>query len=138
MIPRVISKVLEEEWDRMKAWIKTHRPGKGIVNCIGSGGNINKLVKLFGNQSDTSITRKKLKSTYDMLVSLPVEVRVDRFGMREDRADVIVPAAEIFLRIMKWGGVNRIIAPKFGLADGLAIEQYLAYKTMNASMLNQD
>ncbi len=117
-------RVESHEWDHMKGWIKEFVPVGEKINCIGSGGNINKLVKLFGNPSGNDISRKKLKAVYEMLDKLPVQQRVEKYGMRSDRADVIVPAAEIFLRITKWARITRVIAPKFGLADGLAIEQY--------------
>ncbi|HRZ43489.1 MAG TPA: Ppx/GppA family phosphatase [Bacteroidales bacterium] len=119
------------EWNTMKEWIKFWIPADEPVICFGSGGNINKIVKLFGNQAESSITRKRLSVAYEELLTLPVEERKSRYGMREDRADVIVPAAEIFLRLMKWAGIKEVIAPKFGLADGLAIAQYEAYAKQN-------
>jgi exopolyphosphatase / guanosine-5'-triphosphate,3'-diphosphate pyrophosphatase len=121
------NKVEPEAWDAMKSWIKTNLPVREKMHCIGSGGNINKLVKLFGDSTSGDITRKKLKSAYLTLLNTPLEARTDQFGMRQDRADVIVPAADIFLKIMKWSRINRVVAPKFGLADGLAISQYNDY-----------
>lgn len=119
------------EWDNMKEWIRFWIPADEPVICFGSGGNINKIVKLFGNQAESSITRKRLSVAYEELLILPVDERKSRYGMREDRADVIVPAAEIFLRLMKWAGIKEVIAPKFGLADGLAVAQYEAYAATN-------
>ncbi|MFO7723152.1 MAG: Ppx/GppA family phosphatase [Bacteroidales bacterium] len=121
-------RVNDEAWGLMKDWIKNNIPVGEKINCIGSGGNINKLVKLFGGPTDFVISRKKLKGAYELLRDMTVQERADRYGMRSDRADVIVPAAEIFLKITKWGKISRITAPKFGLADGLAIEQFLAWK----------
>jgi exopolyphosphatase/guanosine-5'-triphosphate,3'-diphosphate pyrophosphatase len=118
-------KVTEETWEEMKQWIMTHVSGKKKMICIGSGGNINKLVKLFGHAQESSISRKRLKSAHQLLESMPMDARAEQFGMRQDRADVIVPAAAIFLRIMKWGNIGKVIAPRFGLADGLAIAQYI-------------
>ena len=122
-------KIDDGEWEIMKGWIRSMIPEHKKTICIGSGGNINKLVKLFGRHDKDYISRKLLKGAYKTLASLSTEERGSQYGMRSDRADVIVPAAEIFLRIMKWGNINRVIAPKFGLADGLAIEQYKEYVT---------
>lgn len=130
-------KVSEETWDELKQWIKTHLPGKEKVLCIGSGGNINKLVKLFGNPQESSLSKKSLKGAYELLASLPMEERSALYGMRQDRADVIVPAAEIFLRIMKWGNISKVTAPKFGLADGLAIAQYQEFVRKQAGINGQ-
>lgn len=121
------NRVEDQEWEEMKLWIKSNIKKTIKVHCIGSGGNINKLVKLFGNQTKSTITRKRLKSAYELLASMDLDDRGSTYGMRNDRADVIVPAAEIFLKIMKWGKINTVIAPKFGLADGLAIQQYKEY-----------
>jgi exopolyphosphatase / guanosine-5'-triphosphate,3'-diphosphate pyrophosphatase len=129
-------KVDEAAWIYMKEWIKSNLPLRGKINCIGSGGNINKLVKLFGGTSELTISRKKLKGAYELLCSMSVEERGERYGMRSDRADVIVPAAEIFLKIMKWGKISKVTAPKFGLADGLAIEQFLVWQAANKSRIS--
>ncbi len=115
----------EGMWIEMKRWIKDVLPLKEKMFCVGSGGNINKLVKLFGNTSRRTITRKALKGAHTKLSEMTLADRVQYYGMRYDRADVIVPAAEIFLRTMKWGRITEVHAPRFGLADGLAISQYL-------------
>lgn len=129
---RLLNKRVDREtWNSVKAWMKTYVPADEKVVCFGSGGNINKLVKLFGDPASSTITRKKLSASYDLLESLSMEERVERFGMRPDRADVIVPAAEIFLRLTKWAGIKQVVAPRFGLADGLAIEQYEAWARQN-------
>lgn len=122
------NRVEESEWDKMERWLTETLPEGQKIHCVGSGGNINKLVKLFGNTSQRSITQKRLRSAYYLLRSLSVEKRLEMFGMRNDRADVIVPAAEIFLRIIKVRNIKRVIAPKFGLADGLAIKQFLDHQ----------
>jgi len=116
--------VADAAWHDLKEWIKEYTPKKEKVFCIGSGGNINKLVKLFGDTNTRSVSRKLLKEALEVLSEMTMEERVERYGMRYDRADVIVPAAEIFLRIMKWGNIKRVTAPRFGLADGLAIAQF--------------
>ncbi len=127
-------KVDDHEWDSLKKWLKENIDREKKITCIGSGGNINKLVRLFGNQTDGKISRRKLKDAYTLLESLSLEKRAEYYGMRDDRADVIVPAAAIFLRIMKWAKISKVTAPRFGLADGLALEQFLNHTSVNASM----
>jgi exopolyphosphatase / guanosine-5'-triphosphate,3'-diphosphate pyrophosphatase len=116
--------VKDAAWQELKEWTKEFIPKKEKVFCIGSGGNINKLVKLYGDTTTRSVSRRLLKGALDQLSEMTMEERVERYGMRHDRADVIVHAAEIFLRIMKWGDIKRVTAPRFGLADGLAIAQF--------------
>jgi exopolyphosphatase/guanosine-5'-triphosphate,3'-diphosphate pyrophosphatase len=41
------------------------------------------------------------------------------YKLREDRADVIIPALLIYINVLKWGGADEILVPKIGLADGL-------------------
>lgn len=100
--------------------------------CIGSGGNINKLNKVFGNPQTKILKIRKLKAAYDMLNAMTVEERMKAYGFRRDRADVIVPAAFIFLKILNFIKANEIIVPKIGLADGMAHilhEEYLHFNS---------
>jgi exopolyphosphatase/guanosine-5'-triphosphate,3'-diphosphate pyrophosphatase len=113
-----------DEWKRMKHWLEDLQKYKGNINCIGSGGNINKIVKLYGSKTDMNIEFTTLVDAYDHLRSFTVEQRIKKFGFRQDRADVIVPAAKIYAKCMEWAGINNIIAPKIGLADGLVCDLY--------------
>jgi len=117
-------KVKDAEWDLMHKWLNQFKADFGKMNCIGSGGNINKITKLYGYTLNNMINADQLKYAYKQLGSMSLEARIERMGLRPDRADVIVPAASIFLRILKWTGLNVIIAPKIGLADGLVLLQY--------------
>lgn len=116
-------------WDDMKLWIKELRQDKEIpINCICSGGNINKLTKLYGNIERNTLTYSQLVEGHEFLEGYPIEYRIENLGLRADRADVIVPAAIIFKRLMKWGNIPEIHAPKIGLADGLITELYKQHK----------
>lgn len=125
----------DEEWKRMKNWLKDLKNYKSGINCIGSGGNINKLVKLYGSKTHRSIDFTTPVDVYEHLRSFTVEQRMKKFGFRPDRADVIVPAAKIYAKAMEWSGINRIIAPKIGLADGLVIDLYRKHVTENDSVI---
>ncbi len=114
----------KDEWKRMKHWLKGLRKYNGKINCIGSGGNINKIVKLYGSKVNQNIESTTLINAYEHLRSFTVEQRIAKFGFRPDRADVIVPAAKIYAKCMEWSGIDNIFAPKIGLADGLVCDMY--------------
>lgn len=119
----------EETWDEMKAWVKTHTREFKSVYGIGTGGNINKLSRLANNKEDKPISFAKLKSLYEYLNSFSLKDRINVLGLNNDRADVIIPACEIFLTLMKHGHLRQIIVPRVGLADGLIqtlIDRHLA------------
>ena len=97
---------------------------------IGSGGNINKLYRLVPKKSKLKdrITLAQLEKLYAQLSSLSVEERMREFDLRPDRADVIVPAAKIFISIARAIGAEEIAVPTIGLTDGiindLALKQF--------------
>ncbi|MFZ4398941.1 MAG: Ppx/GppA family phosphatase [Bacteroidales bacterium] len=125
---RILNKKVEEaSWEDMKAWLASFKNDFGRINCIGTGGNINRLTKLYGDQIENTLSFAQLKFAYKQLKAIPLQERIEKMGMRPDRADVIVPAAKIFQTIMKAAGIESIIAPKVGLADGLIYRLYEQY-----------
>jgi exopolyphosphatase/guanosine-5'-triphosphate,3'-diphosphate pyrophosphatase len=112
-------KVLEETWKNLESFIKINIKSSHPVNCIGSGGNINKLFSLAKQKEGQSLNIKILHEYYNKLGKLSVAERMTLYGMREDRADVIVPALKIFIKIMQWAKAEEIFVPKIGLSDGL-------------------
>lgn len=122
------NKVKEKEWERLSEMLKKYNPHFGKLNMIGSGGNINKINKLYGDTVSFELTNKQLKDAYYYLKDFSLEERISTLGLRPDRADVIVPAAEIFLYIMDSIKAESILVPKIGLADGLVYQLYKKYK----------
>lgn len=120
--------VEEEEWDKMHKWLNHFKADFGQMNVIGSGGNINKITKLYGNAYNNIVNLDQLQYAYKQLNSLPLEKRIEKMGLRPDRADVIVPAAYIFIKLLKWTDLQVVSAPKIGLADGLVLLQYKMLK----------
>lgn len=114
----------EAEWDVMHKWLNQFKDDFGKMNLIGSGGNINKITKLYGHAYNNVVNIDQLTFAFKQLNGLTVEKRIEKMGLRPDRADVIVPAAQIFIRILKWTGLTIVSAPKIGLADGLVLLQY--------------
>lgn len=102
---------------------------EGIV-IIGSGGNINKLYRLADKREKQSdrLPVATLDKWYRRLSKLSVEERMRAFGLKPDRADVIVPAAEIFLCIAECARAESIMVPNLGLADGIINDLVEAYK----------
>jgi len=116
----------ETEWSRMKRWVREQARGEKPTHLIGSGGNINKIIKLVrgGKGGNKFLKGKELELLYNDLLSLDVEDRMIRYSLNPDRADVIVPAADIFLHILQWSGCKDVYVPKIGLADGMCREMY--------------
>ncbi len=112
-------KVVEEQWNDLKNWVKTVSKGYDDLVIIGSGGNINKIYKLYQKYNWESLYYSEIKSLIDEMTELTVDQRIMKFHLHPDRADVIVPAGTIFLKVMKWAGINEVQVPKMGLADGL-------------------
>lgn len=101
---------------------------KKPVRIIGTGGNINKLHRLAGLKEGEPLKRKKLEEVYQLLKSLNYEERLIRLGLNQDRADVIVPAAEVFLNIANHLNISTFLVPKLGLSDGLIHDIYESLK----------
>lgn len=106
-------------WAEMKDFIQENVKSKKPIFAIGSGGNINKVFSLSKTKDGTSMKIGTLKNYLKVFSSLSVEQRIEKYKFKEDRADVIVPALEIFNNIMNWVGASEIYVPKIGVADGL-------------------
>ncbi|MBQ3635777.1 MAG: Ppx/GppA family phosphatase [Bacteroidales bacterium] len=93
----------------------------GKVCIIGAGGNINKLFSLAQDREVTHRTMsvETLRGIYEDLRSLDVKGRMELYRLKPDRADVIVPAAEVFLTIADALEVDQIEIPSDGLSDGI-------------------
>jgi exopolyphosphatase / guanosine-5'-triphosphate,3'-diphosphate pyrophosphatase len=122
------NKVRKKEWEQLKAWLFEYREHFGSFHLVGSGGNINKINKLYGDSVLNLLSFKKLKKAHRHLNSFSFDERVEKLGLRPDRADVIIPAAKIFMFIMKTVKANEILVPKIGLADGLIYRLYEEWK----------
>ena len=111
--------VTQDIWDHMKDEIRDKIKSKIPVVAIGSGGNINKIFSMSktkdGKPMPVSIIKKYLKE----MEKLSVEERMHNYQIREDRADVIVPALTIFSNVMTWADIKQIYVPKISVADGL-------------------
>ncbi|RKR08093.1 exopolyphosphatase/guanosine-5'-triphosphate,3'-diphosphate pyrophosphatase [Maribacter vaceletii] len=120
--------VKQEVWDNLKKWIETNTDSLEKLSIIGSGGNINKLHKMSGRKEGQALSYIWLNAQYKFLDSLSYENRISELGLNPDRADVIIPAARIFLSAAKWSVVKKIYVPKIGLSDGIIKTLYHSKK----------
>lgn len=111
--------VNEKTWMDMKNWIKENTEGYKNVIGIGTGGNIARISTLANQKTFKPLTYAKLKSVHEHLRSYSLKERILVLGLKSDRADVIIPASEIFLNIMKWGKIKQIEVPQIGVVDGI-------------------
>lgn len=117
---REINNLVDDRaWIAIKNWIKKNSKKYDKITLMGSGGNINKLFKLSNTKEGKPLSKIKLNQLYKDLLSLSYEERIISYGLNTDRADVIVPAAKIYLKAMEWSGGQKIYVPRFGLSDGM-------------------
>jgi len=116
--------VEEANWEEMKSYIKQHTKSSLPVIAIGSGGNINKVFSLSKKKEGKPLSHELLKDYYKEFSNVSVEERMRVYKLREDRADVIVPALQIYINVMRWADIEEIYVPKIGLADGLIQSLY--------------
>ena len=106
-------------WEEIEKWIRTNTADYEEVTLIGSGGNINKIFSMSKTKDGKPMSANMLKTFYKDLKELTVEERMLKHNLREDRADVIVPALEIFNKVLGWAEISQIFVPKISVADGL-------------------
>ncbi|MCD8073305.1 MAG: hypothetical protein LUE10_09155 [Alistipes sp.] len=94
---------------------KQYRP----TAIIGSGGNINKVQNLLKKKGGDIVKVSELQGLYESLSSMTFIERMEKVGLNSYRADVILPALNLFLTAALKSGVNDIIIPKVGLTDGI-------------------
>lgn len=113
------NQVNEAVWDEMKEFIRTKTKGYHHVTAIGSGGNINSIFSISKRKEGKALTLELLRDYYKEFSNLSLAQRISFYKLREDRADVIVPALLIYINVMRWADTEEIYVPKIGLADGL-------------------
>lgn len=110
----------QETWDKMSFWLEKHLPKKQtIVSAIGTGGNINKIAELSAVKATTPLPMKKLWATIQRIKKMSLEERINIAMLNPDRADVLIPAAEIYQWVIQKSGATDIHVPQLGLKDGM-------------------
>jgi exopolyphosphatase/guanosine-5'-triphosphate,3'-diphosphate pyrophosphatase len=118
------NQIKEKAWDDMKDYVKKNIKSALPSIAIGSGGNITKILSMSKTKEGKPLSLDLLKDYYKELSSVSLEDRMQLYGLKEDRADVIVPALLIYVQIMKWADIDAIYVPKIGLVDGLMHHLY--------------
>lgn len=113
-----------QEWDKMQAWIKENiKPEYYPLQAIGTGGNIGKIYDLanLSRSKDLrpTISLKKIEEVQKSIAEMDLEERIHVLMLNPDRADVILPASDIYLTVMKWADTKEMLVPELGLKDGL-------------------
>jgi len=123
---RIIKQQVDEwMWDDMRDFLKREtKVHSDDMIAIGSGGNINKIFSLSKRKEGKPLHIELLKDYYKEFSSFSVPDRMRIYHLKEDRADVIVPALSIYINVMRWANIAEIFVPKIGLADGLIQHLY--------------
>ena len=122
------NKVKPAVWEEMKEFLGELRAQHDALLGIGTGGNINRIFKENGNAFGEPLHFTDIKRHRDRIASYSFEDRVRLLRLRPDRADVIIPAADIFLFVMEHAGLEEVQVPKVGLADGIVYDLYMQHR----------
>ncbi len=118
------NKVKDSTWDEMKETLKDLSKKYDNIIGIGSGGNINKVYAITGAKPGKSMSYEDIKDIYKEMEPLSIDERMNKYTLKQDRAEVIVPALSIYNAICKWSDITEMHVPKIGLADGLIHHLY--------------
>jgi len=117
-------KVKDSVWVKVNEWIGSNTDKSTAYQILGTGGNINKIHKLLGKEYMKAIYLDELNELLHNIEPLTVKQRIKTYNLKQDRADVIVPALTIYTRILSQLKGYKIYAPKIGLSDGIIYDLY--------------
>jgi exopolyphosphatase/guanosine-5'-triphosphate,3'-diphosphate pyrophosphatase len=121
--------IKKKNWDAMEQYVKNHLTDVKNAKAIATSGTINKIAALLNpGSTELHITFEQLERFYKQIKKLSYDERIEMYKLNPDRADVIEPSAEIYIKILKWAGIERLHAPSAGLKDGI-LYQLLEYKS---------
>jgi exopolyphosphatase/guanosine-5'-triphosphate,3'-diphosphate pyrophosphatase len=111
-----------QAWDEIEQWIKKQvRKEYGKVTAVGTGGNISKIFELARVKPGKTMSLRRIRDTKQMIARFSIEDRIYKLQMNPDRADVILPATDIYTRVMQWAHASSILVPDVGLKDGMML-----------------
>ena len=109
-------------WEDMEHWVKDNvKKDYGKVTAVGTGGNISKIFELGKMKPGKTMSLKKVKGIQAMIESFTIDERIYKLQMNPDRADVIIPASKIYIKVMEWAHASNILVPDVGLKDGILL-----------------
>lgn len=112
-------------WDDMEKWVRENvKKSFGKITSVGTGGNISKIFELAKQKTGKTLSLKRIREIREMIESHTIEQRIYQLQMNPDRADVIVPATNIYTKVMEWANSSSILVPEVGLKDGIMLFLY--------------
>lgn len=120
----------DEMWTNMKQWVKENARKNHVARAIGTGGNIGKIYEMAGKMAGKPIFKKQIEEIVNQLETMSLEEKLSVLLLNPDRADVIVPAARIYLSAMKWAKVESMLVPAVGLKDGILQALYEKHRRL--------
>lgn len=117
-------KVSKKRWVEARSWVEKLVKKEDNLMAIGTGGNINRIFKEAGKKYYETISRDEIENTWEYISSFNMEQRITKLRLKPDRADVIIPAAEIYFNFMRFAQISEMIVPKVGLADGMILQLF--------------
>jgi len=122
------TKVPDSSWNRVEKWLKEFAINEPGLIGIGTGGNINRIHKECGKKTGQSLSLTEIRDYRQYVASFDMESRIVKLKLKPDRADVIIPAADIYLKVMEAAQVKEIQVPKVGLSDGIVLDLYKQWR----------
>ena len=112
-------------WEDMEHWIRENvKKEYGKVTAVGTGGNISKIFELARLRPGATMSIRKVRQLQEMIAQFSLEERIYKLQMNPDRADVIIPATDIYMKVMEWSNATSILVPEVGLKDGIMLQLY--------------
>lgn len=112
-------------WQEMEQWIRQQvKKDYGKVIAVGTGGNISKLFELARLRPGKTMSLHRMRELLDMVANQTLDERIYKLQMNPDRADVIIPAGDIYIKVMQWAHASSILVPDVGLKDGMLLQLF--------------
>ncbi|MEM7163278.1 MAG: exopolyphosphatase [Bacteroidota bacterium] len=114
----------KRDWNEMKEFSSSLKDKYKHIVGIGTGGNINRIFKESRRKTYENITFKEIEQIKEYIQSFSMTDRLRLLKLKPDRADVIIPAAKIYLYVMRHAGIKELVVPRIGLSDGIIYDLY--------------
>jgi len=118
-------------WIELKNWLVKNTKTFEKLTILGTGGSIGKIQKLTQENDNKPIDLKALQLLYQKVSLMTHSERIIKYQLNPDRADVILPALNIYIKTMEWSKISEIVVPKIGLSDGMIEEIYRSKNNLN-------
>ena len=122
---RLLNKLdLSHTKNEIASWLTSNIDFNDKIKLFATGGNINKIQSMSGTKNGKPISYISVKDLLNKMIECDFKERMIKFNLNPDRADVIIPALEIFILTMETVKANKMFIPKTGLVDGMIKETF--------------